>query len=217
MKVSILIPSINGYNLLVTCIESIFENSTGSNDIEVLIKLDFGDEIISKLNDLPYWQNLKIIISERGLGYGEIHNFINDMAKLANGDWLQPLNDDTIMKTKNWDKYLENYDPQKPWILRHQPCEGRVGDIGDYYFPYISRKYYETVGRITGCPSYDGYLLMIANELGIWERVPITILHRDLHEIKQVPEKNDNMIKSMSQRDRMVEKEIDKGKIKSIL
>ena len=218
IKISVLIPSVNGIKLLFSCIQSIFGTSSGDNEIEVIVKLDFDDdETIQKINILPYKDKIKIIISHKGLGYGEIHTFINDMAKLATGDWLQPLNDDTIMQTKNWDKYLEKFDSNKPLIIRHEPCAGRVGDTGDYYFPYISRKYYETVGRITGCPSYDGYLLMIADELKIWDRVPVKILHRELHEIKQVPEKNDNMIKSMSQRDRMYEKEIDKEKIWKIL
>ena len=217
MKISVLIPSVNGFDLLSDCIKSLYQTSSGDNEVEVIVKLDIGDDTISKINDLPHAKNLKIIISDKGFGYGEIHTFINDMAKISSGNWIQPLNDDTIMKTENWDKYLEKYDFNKPLILRHQQCAGRIGDIGDYYFPYISRKYYDIVGRITGCPSYDGYLLMIANELGIWEKLPITILHRELNEIKQVPEKNNNMIKSMSQRDRMVEKEIDKNKIKSIL
>ena len=217
MKVSVLIPSINGFNLLSECIESLFNNSTGLNDIEVIIKLDIGDPTVLKINELPYPTKLKILVYDKGLGYGDIHTFINDMAKVATGDWLQPLNDDTIMKTKNWDKLLERFDYNRPLILRHESCAGRVGDIGDYYFPYISRKYYDTVGRITGCPSYDGYLLMISNELSIWDRVQIKFFHREIHEIKQVPEKNDNMIKSMSSRDRMHEKEIDKNKIKNIL
>jgi hypothetical protein len=217
MKISILIPSVNGFKLLSECIESVFDTSSGKNDIEIIVKLDFGDEVIQQINDLPYLKNLKIIVSDKGLGYGQIHTFINDMAELATGDWYQPLNDDVIMKTQNWDKYLEIYDFNTPWILRHEVCSGRIGDIGDYYFPYISRKYYETVGRITGCPSYDGYLLMIANELGIWERVPINIYHRETHEIKQVPEKNENMIESMKHSDRIIEKNIDENKIRKIL
>ena len=216
MKISVLIPSVNGFNLLSECVESLINNSTGYNEIEIIIKLDIGDETISKINELPYQKNLKILIYDKGLGYGDIHNFINDMAKLSTGDWLQPLNDDTLMKTKDWDKYLNKFDFQKPLILRRERCAGRVGDIGDYYFPYISRKYYDTVGRITGCPSYDGYLLMISEELCIWEKVPILFFHRDIHELKKIPEKNDNMRKSMSNRDRMKEKEIDKSKIKNI-
>jgi len=217
MKISILIPSINGFELLSDCIDSLYDNLSEENDIEIIIKFDTGDDIISQINNLPHSNDLKILISNKGLGYGELHTFLNDMAKISTGDWIQPLNDDAIMTTLNWDKYLKKFDSNKPLILRHESCSGRVGDIGDYYFPYISRKYYDTVGRITGCPSYDGYLLMIANELNIWDRLPIKFFHRGIHEIKQVPEKNDNMNKSLSSRDRMYEKEIDKNKIKNII
>ena len=120
IKISVLIPSVNGIKLLFSCIQSIFGTSSGDNEIEVIVKLDFDDdETIQKINILPYKDKIKIIISHKGLGYGEIHTFINDMAKLATGDWLQPLNDDTIMQTKNWDKYLEKFDKKIPQILCH--------------------------------------------------------------------------------------------------
>jgi hypothetical protein len=217
MKISILIPSVNGFDLLSECIKSVFDNSSGDNEIEIMIKFDFGDDIIKRINELPYLENLKIIISDKGYGYGDIHIFLNDMAKLATGDWYQPLNDDALMLTPNWDKNLEIYDFNKPLILRHISCSGRVGDVGDYYFPYISKKYYDTVGRITGCPSYDGYLLMIADELGIWKRLPVQFYHRSECELKQILNKGEIMKTSMVRRDRMIEKEIDKNKIREIL
>lgn len=220
MKISILIPSANGPELLLKCINSIFDNFSYENDIEIILKLDYDDKNIININHLPNREKIKIIISDKGLGYGDIHTFINEMAKLSIGDWIQILNDDAIIKTKNWDKFLEKYDFDKPLILTHLRCEGRIGanDIGDYFFPYITRKYYETVGRITGCPSYDGYLLNIAKELDITQKVPILFFHGD--GVKNETEniiKNNNMIHSMSKIDRVKEKEIDKSKIKNIL
>jgi len=218
MKISILIPSVNGFRLLSECVDSIFEKLSGEHKVEVIIKLDFGDETILRINELKNKENIKIFITEKGLGYGGIHVFLNEMLKLCNdSDWIQLFNDDALVLTKNWDKFLETYDPNKIWLLRHYQCQGRIGDIGDYYFPFISRKYHEVVGRITGGPSYDGYLLNIADDLNIWQRLPIDFYHRHVHELKQTPDKNDQMNNSRKKIDEALELKNDKEKIRNYL
>ena len=57
MKISILIPSINGFKLLSECVNSIFEKMSGEHNVEVIIKLDFGDETITKINELKNTKN----------------------------------------------------------------------------------------------------------------------------------------------------------------
>ena len=218
MKISILIPSVNGFELLSECINSIFENISNEHKIEVIVKLDFDDDTILKINDLKYKEHIKILISDKGLGYGGIHNFLNEMLKLcSDSDWIQLFNDDALFLTKKWDKLLEIYNPNDIWLLRHNRCEGRVGDIGDYYFPFISRKYHEVVERITGGPSYDGYLLNIADDLRIWERLPIDFYHRHAHELKQIPDKNNQMNNSRKSINEALELQIDKNKIRNYL
>jgi len=218
MKISILIPSINGFKLLSECVNSIFEKMSGEHNVEVIIKLDFGDETITKINELKNSKNIKVFITDRGLGYGGIHIFLNEMLKLCNdSDWIQLFNDDALMLTQNWDKYLEKYDPNDIWLLRHITCEGRIGDIGNYYFPFISRKYHEVVGRLTGGPSYDGYLLNIADEMHIWDTLPIKFYHRHVHELKQTPDKNDQMNNSRKAINEALELRTDKDKIKNYL
>jgi len=218
MKISILIPSVNGFRLLSECVNSIFEKMSGEHKVEVIIKLDFDDETIARINELKNKENIKIFITEKGLGYGGIHVFLNEMLKLCNdSDWIQLFNDDALVLTKNWDKLLEKYNPDDVWLLRHHQCQGRIGDVGDYYFPFISRKYHEVVGRITGGPSYDGYLLNIADELNIWQRLPIDFYHRHVHELKQTPDKNDQMNNSRKKIDEAQELRNDKEKIRNYL
>ena len=218
MKISILIPSINGFDLLSECINSIFEKSSKKHEIEVIIKLDFGDETILKINELKYLKDIKILITDKGLGYGGIHIFMNEMLNLCkNSDWIQLFNDDALVITQDWDIMLEKYDPNDIWILRHLQCGGRIGDIGDYYFSYISRKFHEVLGRLVSVPSYDGYLLNIADELHIWERLTIKFYHRHINELKQIPDKNEQMNNSRKMINESYELQSDKDKIKKYL
>ena len=218
MKISVLIPSINGFRLLSESVNSIFEKMSGNNQIEVIIKFDFGDETILRINELNYKDKIKIYITDKGLGYGGIHLFLNDMLNLCkDSDWIQLFNDDALVLTQNWDTCLEKYNPDDVWLFRHIQCEGRIADRGDYYFPIISRKYHQVVGRLSGSPAYDGYLLNIGETFNISEQLPLKYYHRHAHELADIPEKGPQMVNSRKNINEQLELQTDKNKIENYL
>lgn len=177
MKLSVLIPARNGYNALERTINSIFENESKKNNIQVCIKLDNDDiETIEKLIKHKYFYRITLLIYDRLLGYQNIHIFYNDLAKLHNdSDWFLIFNSDAEILTKDWDLLYDTFDSNKPHIIHHNPVKNRGG--GNYYFPTISKKYYDICGYISLVYDYDGYLLNLGKKTNIISYIKLNIEH----------------------------------------
>ena len=98
--VSILIPTCDGYDILLKCIESIFKNTVYSN-YEIII---IDNETQCK-NTLDYFekiknnQKIKIIEYHQPFNYSAINNF---GVKHSNGEIIALLNNDVEVISENW-------------------------------------------------------------------------------------------------------------------
>jgi hypothetical protein len=43
-----------------------------------------------------------------GKGYDSLHEYYNELASKATGDWLMLWNDDAVMETEGWDEKIGN-------------------------------------------------------------------------------------------------------------
>jgi len=104
-------------------------------------------------------------------GYPGLQHYINELCKLASGDWLFLWNDDALMKTPDWWKKVPETD--KPEVINFD------ANPLNNLFPLVSRQMYETLGHFSLSPHNDSWVQDIANQVGIHTHVPgVEIYHR---------------------------------------
>lgn len=111
-KVSIMIPTRDGADVLKTCIDSIYEKTSYSN-FEIII----GDNNSEKEETFDYFKeiqeehsNIRIVRIESPFNFSYINN---RMAETATGDYLLLLNNDTSVITSDWLEKMLSYASQK--------------------------------------------------------------------------------------------------------
>lgn len=169
--VSVLLPTRKRPKNLVASMDSLLSLAVENKFIEFILRIDNDDnETIDVANKLCRILPIKYIIAQRGSGYQELHNFYNDMARLATGDWLMIFNDDALMNTQGWDQILKNINPfnHRSFGGHKDICLVGVNDginangfkQNDYNwaFPFVRRKLVDILGHITFKSHVDFYL-----------------------------------------------------------
>lgn len=165
--VSMLIPTRGRYQSLLEAIDSLHSLAYDQSSIEYVFKIDSDDQdTINTVNRLSKLINCRTLISPRGYGYLELHNFINDLASISKGDWLFIFNDDARMETQHWDKLLLEVDPWKipRWNGNNDICligpQVKQREIS-WEFPILRRKVVQLLGHFSQCYSNDAYIYWV--------------------------------------------------------
>ena len=100
--VSILLPSRQRPMGLVRTIESVRSTAgKGWDDCEIVLRIDSDDtptvELSKRLQEL-YGTQLKVLVGNRGAGYGDLFRFYTEAAQLAEGYYAFFLNDDITLE-----------------------------------------------------------------------------------------------------------------------
>lgn len=160
-KVSVLIPSRGRHDLLKKAIDNLELMST--RDVEILVRLDDDDEpfVTDKAN-------VKIVIGPR-YGYEGLHQYYNELAKQATGDWLMIWNDDSTIRTWGWDGRIQDAKLGRLSIING------TGKLN--LFPVVSREVYQTLGHLSLQAHTDSWLQVIGRLTGIEENIDLEIEH----------------------------------------
>jgi hypothetical protein len=163
MKVSVLVPSRERADMLWSSVTSL-----GDGDYEVLVYVD-NDDPQKPAYILQANKNTSILFGPRHT-YRNLHEYYNQLAKLARGDWLMLWNDDAEMLSTWMTKLPEATKPEVLNLYDENPLNN--------LFPLISRQMYEAMGHFSLSPHNDSWVQDIANTLGIHTHVPgVTIKH----------------------------------------
>lgn len=193
--ISLLLPTRDRFEHCSQTISSFFDNAKDVNNIEFIIRCDNDDlNFIQKLHLLPYFDKLKIIIGNRHRGYIDLHVFYNEMFKIANGNYVMPINDDLFCRCKNFDELILSrpIDDIKIYTGKSN------GHYQGWYFPIINKKILNELGYVSRCVFYDGYLYFSLLELGIYQEIPeLTFEHHHLQDnLSSIKEKTLSEINS---------------------
>lgn len=169
MSISVIIPSRERFYHLGEAIGSLLKNAHSPEQIEILIKVDNDDPQLSLYKTLPY----KVVTSDRGAGYIDMHRYFNELCKASTGDWILLFNDDARMVTKDWDLRLTNKAKEVPSICILQIVTSDALNL----FPIVSRAFYEALGHFSMSPHGDTYLEVIAQAIGRQFSVDIHVIH----------------------------------------
>ncbi len=136
MIVSFLIPTRGRLNALLDGIQSIKNHASPDVKMEFLVRIDQDDgDTLAGRDRIPG----EVVVGPRWCGYDCVFMFYNELAAKSHGDWLILWNDDTFMKSANWDRLLPPPDrAQVIWL--------HSSTSWTWAFPAITRKLYELWG-----------------------------------------------------------------------
>lgn len=164
IKISVILPSRKRVEMLNDTIYSIYSLADQNNlNFEILIKLDLDDH--DSIDYIKYWQNeyqnISFIINSRKEGWLNMVDFVENLIRAAEGEWILGINDDMVFKTQNWNTLLEKY----------------LNDFKIYYinptfgyrwaFPLFPKKLYNILGHISPHNQIDTYLYNLGNAVDI--------------------------------------------------
>ncbi|MFZ5630130.1 MAG: glycosyltransferase family 2 protein [Spirochaetota bacterium] len=176
-NLSILIPTRAREKNLKKCLDALNKKVKHPNEVEILVKVDTDDQ---KTTDFlqSYKSKIDLIVvnSDRKGGYASLHEFYNELFKHSSGKFIFCLNDDAVVKTKNFDTLTHKFIGQDV-CLHHNPA---APHNDKWYFPIIARSILEEIGHVSESVFYDGYLYFMLQDLGVFRDVDLDIDHGNL-------------------------------------
>jgi hypothetical protein len=162
--ISVLIPSRGHPDLLERSVRSL--RSTASGEIEIIVRMDLDDP--ATMN--AAWGLDVYTVTGQPLGYEGLHEYYQEMAEAANGDWLMVWNDDDQMLTPGWDEIIEAL-PQEVLIADPQNTHSPLCCV-----PAIRREAVDALGAFsTANPHVDTCWQDIGLATGRVVSVPVRV------------------------------------------
>jgi hypothetical protein len=173
IKISIIVPTIN-IDKFRNLVLSLTKTCSNPELVEILIKVDQKDldEYQKILDESPFSSYLLSYPTHEG--YWDLHIFINDLGKLANGDLIWAVADDMTITSNDWvDSILNSYkvfsdkiyvynmqkDMELPGVRYNLSAPKMMG-------PYIlTKEWMNVLGTISPFPETNVWLSMLSLHL----------------------------------------------------
>ncbi|GGV45758.1 glycosyltransferase family 2 protein [Streptomyces spectabilis] len=165
--ISVLLPSRGRPQSLSDSIDSLLDHADRPGCIEILTGADPDDPDTYEIN-LP-WQAIPWTAPER-YGYSRLHEYVNQLAAKASGDWLMLWNDDARMLNDGWDTAVHKQPPSVLW-----PYSNDIPTCNT--FPIWPRAWTDHLGHVSLSPHCDSWIQYLGQTLGLHQRVDVHILH----------------------------------------
>ncbi len=168
MKVSFLLPTRKRPEMLFNSISSLMDTATGP--FEILLALDNDDPTVSEVDamlELNNWRDRVFMSKYERQTYRGFHNYINDLARKASGEWLHLWNDDCVMRKAGWHEAINEFNG------RFVVLNPLVDTMAEYcrhnnqmLFPILPKKWVEITGRWSNNCACDTWVQDISRDLG---------------------------------------------------
>jgi hypothetical protein len=175
--ISVILPSRKRLALLQKTLDSIYSLADPKNDnFEVIIKFDLDD--IASIDFIKSWNSkrkgITFVINDRGMGWLNMVDFVEDMIDLAKGKWILNVNDDMEFLTQNWntllEKHLVNFKFYAPYVNQYH-----------FAFPVYPKEIKQILGRLAPHNQIDAYLFALFSKLDRVERIDKVRFYHDVH------------------------------------
>jgi hypothetical protein len=162
--ISFLIPTRERTELLISSMNLLIDNAVKPEELEFLIKFDTDDiksiaEFLS--NDICKIIDYKVLITDRKGGYADLYIDINDLCRMATGEFLMLYNDDAFMTTPRWDDHVRKHSGKFCVLWPHS------GNRIHNCFPIVHRKYFEILGHFSLQTHNDTWVEEVSRKAGI--------------------------------------------------
>tara|TARA_R110000751_G_scaffold176108_2_gene282276 strand:+ start:154 stop:846 length:693 start_codon:yes stop_codon:yes gene_type:complete len=180
MKISLFLNTRKRVGLLNNLLSSLYATAHDVSNIEVFVTIDSDDSESKEFLENTNLDNLKVRVIDRP---SNLHVSINEMAKIATGDFLFVLNDDVIFRTYHWDKkIIDSYDPsQILYVATNDNSVDKTESRRYSSFPILTRASYEALGFFMSekfvSHGGDVHLWRIFDSLGLVEYSHVFLDH----------------------------------------
>lgn len=178
IKISILLPSRGRTSLLESSIDSLLRTAKDPASLQFLLGFDnddqlssqyFIDAVVPKLTSVGAKYSILEFVP---MGYNNLHQYLNKLARHAKANWWVFWNDDAEMLDHDWDEVIlqagDRFCVQAFDTHNKHPYS---------IFPIVPRAWYEQLGHLSQHPLNDAYISQIAWLLDIMLQIPIRVDH----------------------------------------
>ena len=177
-EISVILPTRGRREALKASIMSLIDTAHDINRVELLLGVDEDDR------ETQEWcrENIYPEIEARGLnalvlefqpmGYIRLHEYVNLLAKYAQGRWLMFWNDDARMISQDWDVKIQEHNG-------HFQCLRMPTHRSHPYaiFPIVPREWYFLFDRLSAHQLSDAYISQVSYITGIMQNIDVEVLH----------------------------------------
>jgi hypothetical protein len=177
-KIAILLPTRGRTSALTLSLIGLLEKAKDLSSIQLLLGLDtddtvgiahFQEELQPKLDSMGVDYTA---MSFQPMGYGQLHNYVNTLAKNSSADWMFFWNDDAVMETQDWDQEIIRYTGEFKLLAVHTH-----NDHPYSIFPIVPRAWLDVIGHLSLHSMNDAWLSQNAYCVNIWKRIEVQVLH----------------------------------------
>jgi glycosyltransferase involved in cell wall biosynthesis len=177
-QISVLLPTRGRTDMLKRSLLSLLDLAHDPAEIEIMLAFDNDDKESLEWCQQYVFPELEdrgvdaTVIEFTPLGYLKLHEYLNALAGLANGQWLMFWNDDAVMQTKDWDQRITEHN-EKFLCLRMPTHNEHPYAI----FPIVPRDWYYLLGHLSNHQLTDATISQISYILGIMKNIDVKVLH----------------------------------------
>jgi hypothetical protein len=177
-KIAILLPTRGRTVALTLSLIGLLEKAKDLSSIQVLLGLDtddavgikhFQEELQPKLDDMGVDYTA---MAFEPMGYGQLHDYVNTLAKNSSADWMFFWNDDAVMETQDWDQEIIRHTGEFKLLAVHTH-----NDHPYSIFPIVPRAWLDVIGHLSLHSMNDAWLSQNAYCINIWKRIDVQVLH----------------------------------------
>jgi hypothetical protein len=167
MSISVVFASRGRPDSLVAAVDSLNQTAKQPENVEIIIGVDPDDTSWLSV-DVP--SNVIVWTAPERYGYNCLHKYLNELAKIASGDWLMWFNDDMRMVSKSWDDVIQSHRPAVIWPFANHVHHANIA-------PAWPRAWSEATGHASPTSHMDTYWQRIGEAIGRHDRVTIELIH----------------------------------------
>jgi hypothetical protein len=177
-KIAILLPTRGRTDALTRSLIGLLEKATDLDSIQVLLGLDtddtvgiqhFQEDLQPKLDDMGVDYTA---MSFEPMGYSQLHDYVNTLARASSADWMFFWNDDAIMDSEAWDTEICKYTGEFKLLAVHTH-----NDHPYSIFPIVPRAWLDVIGHLSLHSMNDAWLSQNAYCVDIFERINVHVTH----------------------------------------
>lgn len=165
--ISVLLPSRGRPESLIDSIGSLRVMADDAPTVEVLVAADPDDPDTVKAS---LKARARCWVAPERYGYHRLHEYVNELARQAAGEWLLLWNDDARMLTQGWDTRAREGRPGVLWPAHN-------GSPFLNVFPIVHTTLVEAWGHFSLSPHCDSWVQDVADAAGAHHRIDVEVRH----------------------------------------